>query len=325
MKSRDRSVWLAVCLVFVTLGLFSEIDAEAVAADAGHEVAAAQSADDEAVITRPPAELGLNPIYTKYLSAEGFPIVATAKTDDRALFEAAYVIDQMLANRPDIRKKLIERGARLVIWAHNEFTTDLPEWADMKPKDFWDRRARGLGGLVCSVGEENLLGLAGDPYEEESILVHEFAHNVHLQGLNHLDPEFDKRLRDLYTKQLKKGLWEGTYASRAHTEYFAEAVQSYFNTNRQPDHDHNHVDTRAELKEYDPEVYQLLVEVFGPVDWVYTKPATRPTGHLAGFVPEKAPRFEWPEHLEKLGDEIRAKAVAEREKWLAEQGLLKDE
>jgi len=27
-------------------------------------------------------------------------------------------------------------------------------------------------------------------------------------------------------------------------EYWAEAVQSWFDTNREPDHDHNHVNTR---------------------------------------------------------------------------------
>jgi len=315
MRSRYRvaSFLCVLCSIVMTAPL-----GDARAAGAGKPA-------DSRAITSPPAELELDPIYTKYLSADGFPIVATDNTDDRALYEAAYVIDSMLANRPDIRKKLVERGARLVIWAHNEFTTELPEWSHMTPKDYWDRRVRGLGGLVCTVGEENLLGLKGDPYHEESILVHEFAHNIHLQGLNHLDPEFDQRLRDLYAQQLKKGLWEGTYASGAHTEYFAESVQSFFNTNRQPDHDHNHVDTRAELKEYDPEAYKLMVEVFGPTEWVYTKPATRPTGHLVGFDPEKAPQFQWPEHLEKLGKEIRAKAVAEREKRLKEKGLLKQE
>ena len=32
-----------------------------------------------------------------------------------------------------------------------------------------------------------------------------------------------------------------------HHEYFAEGVQSWFDNNRENDHDHNHVNTRAEL------------------------------------------------------------------------------
>ena len=43
-------------------------------------------------------------------------------------------------------------------------------------------QVRGLGGTMavptCSVGEENVLRLPSDPYREESILVHEFAHTI---------------------------------------------------------------------------------------------------------------------------------------------------
>ena len=41
-------------------------------------------------------------------------------------------------------------------------------------------------------------------------------------------------------------------------EYFAEGVQSWFDNNREPDHDHNHVNTRAELIEYDPALAALF-------------------------------------------------------------------
>ena len=74
----------------------------------------------------------------------------------------------MLAQRPDVRAAMIKSGSRLCIIAHNEFTTDLPEWAKMTPKDYWDARARGMGGSqedpLCSCAEENLLAFPGDPY-----------------------------------------------------------------------------------------------------------------------------------------------------------------
>ena len=74
---------------------------------------------------------------------------------------------------------MIASGARLCILGHDQFTTDLPEFAklgrepvrsfpSLDPKDYWDRRARGTGGSrtdpFCSCGEENLLGYPGDPY-----------------------------------------------------------------------------------------------------------------------------------------------------------------
>ena len=44
---------------------------------------------------------------------------------------------------------------------------------------------------------------------------------------------------------MEEGLWKGKYASVNHHEYFAEGVQSWFDNNRENDHDHNHVNTRA--------------------------------------------------------------------------------
>lgn len=101
------------------------------------------------------------------------------------------------------------------------------------------------------------------------------------------------------------GLWESKYASMNHAEYFAEGVQSWFNNNRQPDHDHYHVDTRNELQEYDPGLAAICEEVFGKTQLIYTKPIKRLTGHLAGYDPSKSPRFQWPARLRKSQEKIR--------------------
>ena len=82
---------------------------------------------------------------------------------------------------------------------------------------------------------------------------------------------------------MKAGLWKGKYAATNHHEYFAEGVQSWFDNNRENDHDHNHVNTRAELIEYDPGLAAMCREVFGDTELKYTKPATRLTGHMAGL------------------------------------------
>lgn len=263
-------------------------------------------------VTKPPAELKLPSFYTKFVSASGYPIVSSEKVNDYALKEAAYLVDMMLAKRPDVRKAMIDSGSRMIVIAHNEFTTDIPEYRRMKPKDFWDARARGLGGSrtdpVCSCAEENVLAYQGDPYSTENILIHEFAHNIHLRGLVNMDSTFDDRLKAAYERAMKQGLWKGKYASTNHAEYFAEGVQSWFDNNRPPDHDHNHVDTREELKEYDPPLAALCEEVFGETELVYTKPTTRLTGHMAGYDPDKSPQFKWPERLREAKRKIIEKA-----------------
>ncbi|MFN0052409.1 MAG: hypothetical protein ACKV0T_09460 [Planctomycetales bacterium] len=268
-------------------------------------------------VSAPPAELKLEPFYRKYVSAEGFPIVASERVNDYALLEAAWLVNLMLARRPDVRQAMIRGGSRMVILAHDQFTTDTPEHRDLKPKDFWDRRARGTGGStsdpICSCGEENLLAYPGDPYAAECILIHEFAHTIHLRGMAVVDPTFDGRVQRAYKQALARDLWKGAYASTNHYEYFAEGVQSWFDNNRPPDHDHNDVDTREELKAYDSGLAALCEEVFGETKLTYTKPTTRLKGHLAGYDPDQAPRFVWPEHLEKIGEQIRREAVEKRQ------------
>ena len=264
-------------------------------------------------VTPPPASLKANPYYSKYINADGYPILASKRVDDYALKEAAFLVEQLLAHRPDVKRAMVDSGSRLLIIAHNEFTTDLPEFAHLRPKDYWDARARGTGGSrtdpYCSCGEENLLGYKNDPYSAECILIHEFAHNIHLRGMVRIDPTFDDRLKAAYERAMTQGLWKGKYASVNHHEYFAEGVQSWFNNNRPPDHDHNHVDTRDELLEYDPGLAELCREVFGETRVVYTKPLTRLHGHLQGYDPAKAPEFRWPKRLDKARREIREKAV----------------
>ena len=112
-------------------------------------------------------------------------------------------------------------------------------------------------------------------------------------------------MKRAYDEAMAGGRWRGKYASLNHHEYRAEGVQSWFNNNRQPDHDHNHVDTREELREYDPGLASICEGVFGKTKLVYTKPTTRLEGHLAGYDPENSPTFQWPEKLKQMKQKIR--------------------
>ena len=274
----------------------------------------------------PAGKDGVPSFYSQRIDAGGFPIVASATVNPYALKEAKYIVDLMLAKRPDVRKAMIDSGARLSILAYNEFTTDQPEWArilteppptikGMSARDYWDRRARGMGGSLtdpfCSCAEENLLAYDGDPYSTENILIHELAHNIHLRGMVNVDPTFDRRLEKTYKAAIAKGLWKDKYASTNHHEYFAEGVQSWFDNNREPDHDHNHVNTREELLEYDPGLAAVCKEVFGDTKLRYTKPQTRLHGHLAGYNPSKAPTFRWPARLLEASKRISPPETAD--------------
>jgi len=281
-------------------------------------VGVAESAQEERVTAPPEAEvqqLQLDPFYKKFVSAHGFPIVSSEKVSDAALLEAAYLIDRMLAGRDDLRQALIDSKTRFSVMGPDEFTTEITEHSDLTPKNYWDRRARGLGATRArpsvSCGEENLLGLRGDPYWQESILVHEFAHAIHDMGLQAIDETFDKRLKKIYDQAIAEGLWKGKYAANNHHEYWAEGVQSYFGTNRTPDHDHNHVDTRQELKDYDPRLFALIDEIFRGNPWQYRKPSTRTDqSHLKGLDIASLPAFSWPERL--VAESAKLEALKKR-------------
>jgi hypothetical protein len=217
------------------------------------------------------AELKLDPFYQKHLDYKGYAILSSDKVSAEALLEARYLIGQMLAERDDLLNAMIKSKCRFVVMAPTEMTTDVPEQRHMTPKDYWDKRARGLGGRVTSCGEENLLNFKGDRYHNENILVHEFSHCIHNYGLRAVDPKFDGRLRAAYARAMDKELWKKTYAATNHSEYWAEAVQSYFDCNAPPGGVHNDINTREKLAKYDPELCELIDEVFKQSTWRYVR------------------------------------------------------
>lgn len=254
------------------------------------------------IISPPPPELvtrlKLSSFYQKWVDVSGFPVLASEKVAEAAVREAAYLIEHLLAGRDDIRKALIANKVRCAVMGSTERTLDIPEHSDLTPKDYWNRRARGLGATkwrpAVSGAEENLLGYPGDPYAGESILIHEFSHAIHEMGVRTLDPTFDTRLKRSLDRALAQGLWKGTYAATNPAEYWAEGAQSWFDCNAKPNSSHNEIRTREALQKYDPELATLLAEVFRKNEWRYKSALQRLNEpHLRGYDPTKAPRFAW--------------------------------
>jgi hypothetical protein len=246
-------------------------------------VAGAMEAHAQSSVTKspgpvPPAlrqALGLSPFYKKHIDVNGLPILGSDKVSNAALQEAAEIVVAMLGTRDDIRRALIGNRVRVAVMAPTEMTTDIPEHSDQTPKDYWDKRARGLGATqarpASSCAEENLLNLPGDRYPRESIAIHEFAHTMHILGLNSIDSNFDRRLRTAFQHARDKGLWLKTYAGSNYAEYWAEAVQSYFDANDANNPQHNDIDTREKLAAYDGEIFALIGEVFNKTSWRYVR------------------------------------------------------
>lgn len=232
----------------------------------------------EASPTAVPADKNIPAFYKKYLDAGGIPIVASAQVSDEALKEAHTIITLMLSKCKAAREQMVRKHCRVMIVGEKEEVCDLPEYAHIcnTPENiaFWNKRARGFGGspeddYSASCGEENLLALPSDRYTGENILIHEFAHLIHLVGIAETEPGFNKELEAVMNRAVAKGLWKDTYAISNKEEYFAECVQSFFNCNRyskQPNGVHNSMNRRAKLKAYDPEMYDLLKRYFYEIE-----------------------------------------------------------
>ena len=226
--------------------------------------------------------------YKRHVVVGGLLVVGSEKVPKAALSEAARLTEKMLAGRPDILRAIVQRGGRIMVVGAKEGITDLPEYRWLRPKKFWNERSRGFGGghgkVTTSCAEENLLCLPVDLYEEECVFIHEFGHTIHeTLNLSDKDGKFDKELKETYEKALKKGLWscpyKDMYAAVNYREYWAEGVQCWFDANNQNNFKHNHVNTREELKAYDPDLAKLIDKTFRltkKTDWRYKPLLKRP-------------------------------------------------
>jgi len=263
---------------------------------------------EQTMVTAPPAELGIDPFYSRYADAIGIPIVASGKVPPAAVLMARDIVNYMLAKRPDIRAVMVGKKARICIMAQTEMQTDLPEYRNMKKpakedprltprerenydnpggigsmtdREYWNRRARGMGGNITSCAEENLLGYPNTRYYGEHILVHEFSHNI-MSTFRTADPQLLKDLQAAYEEAKAQGRFKGQYAINTVAEYWAEGTQWWFWSNFEFFDGETRVQSPDDLKAYDPTLYSLLERVYNghhiPADIYYgrnIKPARR--------------------------------------------------
>jgi hypothetical protein len=238
-------------------------------------------------ISAPPQALGVDAFYKKYTDAIGIAILSSEKVPDAALLVARDIVIHMLAKRPDLRAAMVNRKMRVGIMAQSESTTDIPEHRNMKKptredprltpqerenydngiakmtdKEYWGKRARGLGGNPTTCAEENLLGYPGTRYYGENIFVHEFSHAIMGQGIRTADPALYQEIQAAYKEAMAKGLWKGHYGSNTVNEYWAEGTQTWFWSNYEFTDGEKRIQSPEDLQQYDPKLYELLSRVY---------------------------------------------------------------
>jgi hypothetical protein len=243
----------------------------------------------KAMVGPVPASFTFDPFYKKYADALGIPILSSEKVPDAALLMARDIVIYMLAKRPEFREALIAKNWRVGVMAVTEMTTDIPEHrnrkkpppgdprltegekrqyetgtgiATMTDKEYWDRRARGLGGNPTTCAEENLLGYAGTRYYGEHIFVHEFSHAIMGGAIRDKDPALFEGIQAAYKAAMDAGKYKGHYAATNANEYWAEGTQWWFWSNYEETFGDQRVQSPDDLKTYDPALYALLDKVY---------------------------------------------------------------
>lgn len=235
----------------------------------------------------PPSRLGVDEFYAKAVSARGIPILASAKVRDEALVAARDMSVAIFAHRPELAKWLATNDYRVAIIAVEEALLDLPENAEWKKpakddprltrceikhydvrigalsnREYWDNRARAIGGERTVGSEEDILGLPVSRYYGETIFVHEMAHNV-LFAIQAVDPALYARVEAAYAHALENGLWLNEYTTTTIQEYWAEGTQFWFNSNKLQAFDGRSILNHQDLAAYDPQLYGALAEAYG--------------------------------------------------------------
>ena len=266
-------------------------------------------------ISAPPLEIRADPFYKKYTDATGIPVISSEKVPDLALIVARDIVTHVLAKRSDIREAMIAQNFKVEVMAESEGTMDLPEhrdWkkpaitdrrltegerknydriANMTDAQYWNSRARGMGGNPTSCAEENLLGYPGTRYYGENIFVHEFSHGIHNVGIKNADPKLYEEIQHAYDDAMQLGLWKNSYGANTVAEYWAEGTQFWFYSNFAYMDGDKRIMTPRDLLQYDPTLYHLLARVYPdhhiPMDVYYGKEIPQHRGKPAS--PEAAP------------------------------------
>ncbi|GIL65044.1 hypothetical protein Vafri_18899 [Volvox africanus] len=222
------------------------------------------------------------PGYRQRSSVLEMPIWAFDCVSEAAVTRLAQIVGVMLAHSPaPLLKRLVEGGASFAVFGTDQVVTDVPAHRFMRYNTGrnLDTSARGLGATpavpVTSCGEENLTMQGDRWYPCQSILIHEVGHMVHNMGLPS-GPEGVEGVLEAYRAAMKARLYpKGCYMMTNEQEYWAVAVESWFESTIRGDVNGG-IKTRAQLRKHDPRLAALLEAAFGDGEWRYWKDCPRP-------------------------------------------------
>lgn len=230
--------------------------------------------------------------YTQSVTTgSGIVVKANPRVDPATLDLAAAQVDVQLGKDDNgIAARMADFGCSLAVYAARENAYLVPEHRGGYDPEMYDVEGYGgseWNGCVSSISERNVLRTRGNEdaflntgYPNENILVHEFGHAVRLVGIETLaDTSLSDELYAAYENSWSTGRWPNTYAIGNIDEYFATLSAIWFDVMAEKpdwtDGVRSPINTRAELKAYDPQAYALFAKVY-PADLTLPAPWDEP-------------------------------------------------
>ena len=211
--------------------------------------------------------------YTKYTTTSGVIIVGGENVPDAAMLAARRSLEFQLSARPDYHEILKENNVRASLFGGDpdEDTCVLPEYTDHCEYGGFAMMSTDVSftanaSWLCYEGN---VDMGGDP------VIHEMAHT-----LNHIVFEqtnelyFYENIYKLAVDGLETGKWEvGVYAIEEDGapindmigEFFAMNTERYF----QNDNPENNYGSRENIKNNNPEMYELFSTYYPTEEWTY--------------------------------------------------------
>lgn len=266
-----------------------------------------------AVVTKKVYPVESENYYTQsYTSECGVVCESGDEVSEFSLKAAGALVDAMLANfDAALKKDFLEWDPKIAVYGPNENIYSVPENRYDRDMEILDvNQEEGHAGhryndVVTSISEANLLrSTEGDyvtKYPDENLLVYEFAHTLKtLIEYEQGDVVSTQGLIPLYWSRMQAGMWANTRAAESTDEFFAYMTEIWFQVVPDApdwnDGTYCPINTRAELKEYDPETYAFMEKLYGqpktlPAPWDsvpdhYSNPAG------AGIVTPEPPAAE---------------------------------
>lgn len=229
--------------------------------------------------------------YTQYLTTEtGIVVKADASVSKDSLEAAKQQIDVMLSKEgTGMKETLAQNNASLAIYSAKENVYFIPEHRYYFSSSMYD--VEGYGGslwnnCVSSIAERNIIRTLNSEneaentmYRNENILIHEFGHCVKSVGIEEqTDKTLYNELKALYQSRKNAGMWPNTYAISNEDEFFATLCTIWFGIMSEApswnDGVRSPINTREELKQYDPEAYAFFAKILPertlPAPWTPT-------------------------------------------------------